>query len=131
MLPRLLIGAGVLLLIGCQQSREPDRRMAPHTSDSAAPWVPSLTVERAKSYTPEEAKAILIARAAVENQAKECRGWPPNIMGYNVSHVQGRWSVYIQFVGIWDNDKPIPAPSFFTVVNIDAEWKVTSIVGGA
>jgi hypothetical protein len=131
MLPRLLIGAGVLLLIGCQQSREPDRRIAPHTSNLENPWVPSLSIESAKSYTPEEAKAILIARAAVENQAKESGGGQPEIMGFNVSHVQGRWSVYIQFVGIWDNDKPIPAPSFFTVVNIDAEWKVTSIVGGA
>src|SRR5438105_1579143 len=71
------------------------------------------------------------ARAAVERQAQQAGQPEPAIMGFRATRTARGWSVYVQFVGLWEQGKPMGAPGSFCVVNIDGDWNVTQITGGA
>jgi hypothetical protein len=120
---------GSLAVAGCTATRSTEAVSA--TQPSAPPWTPALSPEQARRLTPDEAKAILVARAALEQQAKES-GFPsPNIMAYKVTGTAVGWEVHVSYVGAAYDGKVVGAPGYFSVVYIDHAWNVTRIVGGA
>lgn len=94
-------------------------------------WTAAISPERVAAWSPQEAKAVLVAWAAVERSSKHAGAARPDIMEFRVKGVPSGWEVYVQFVGGYDEGKPLPMPGNFCVVQIGPDWKVIRIVGGA
>ena len=120
----------LLALQGCVTTETRTFR-EPTLPSSPTRWAVGLTPERARSLSPEEAKAVLIARAYLEGRAKDAAGLRPDILEFRPSRMDRGWSVYVGFVGFWNNDEPQGAPGYFCTVYINENWEVTSVVGGA
>jgi hypothetical protein len=116
------------MMVGCAQPSPPPPKLA---QTERADWTVPVTPQHAKEWTPEEAKAVLVARAAVEQMAKLANAPVPDIMEFRVTPELGGWSVYVQYVGAYVDGKAYPAPGFFAVVEIGRDWNVRRIVGGA
>jgi hypothetical protein len=95
------------------------------------PWTSPLSPDEVKEWSPQEAKAVLVAWAAVMRESKQAGGHAPDIMKFVVKPVPTGWEVFVQYVGVYVDGKPMPAPSYFAVVEIDPNWRVIRIVGGA
>lgn len=90
-----------------------------------------MTVEQAMSLSPEEAKAIAIARAAVERDNFAAGYGAPQIMEFKVRKTDTGWSVYVGFVGLWDQGRPYKSIGNFCTVELDRDWQVRRVMGGA
>ena len=120
--PVVLLLALQALAAGCTSSRTDMGK----TYSPPPVWTAPLTPEQVKKWSPQEAKAVLIAWAAIQQATKQ-----PDIMEFRVKPIPTGWEVYVQYVGGHVDGKPITMPGGFAVVNIDSDWKVTRIVGGA
>lgn len=117
---------GLLALVGgCASSRTPAATRCPPA------WTAPLTPEQVTKWLPQEAKAVLLAWAAVQQASKQAGRLAPDIMEFRVEPISNGWDVYIQYVGVYVDGKPTKTPGSFTVVYIDSDWQVTRIVGGA
>ena len=130
MLQRLAAPCILGTIVGCgSTSNRPS--VVQREQPATAPWTVAITPQRAREWTPEEAKAVLVARAALDEQAKRANAPAPDIIEFRVTPEPNGWSVYVEFVGYYVDGKAGPAPGYFTVVEIDREWNVTRTIGGA
>ena len=116
-------------LVGCvseMRSPKESSHEAPEKKAFAA-----LSLEEAQRLTPDEAKAIVVARAAVEEAAAKTGGEMPQIMNLHVGRNGSGWVIHVQYVGGWFEGRPIGMAGNFADVLIDDKWEVTRIVGGA
>lgn len=126
----------VLLLLmasasGCCASRGGTHSSSPPATQTDA-WQPSLSVEQASALPLDQAKAVLVARAALEQNAKRSGYPPPNVMAFRVTpRSPDGWEVYVEYVGASVDGQPISAPGYFCTVYIAGDWSVSRIVGGA
>jgi hypothetical protein len=81
-----------------------------------------MTVREAASLSPEEAKAIVVARAAVEAQSGE--GIHAR---FRAEPVPDGWSVHVKFIPPVGYVTPT---GYFCNVYLDAQFNVRKIVGG-
>lgn len=105
----------------------------PNSQPSAARarWIATLSPQQVSALSPEEAKAILLARATIEQRARDAGLPQPQVLEYRVRGNSDGWAVYVQYVGVWDEGKPRPAPGYFSTVYIDRNWAIRKVVGGA
>jgi len=116
-------------LTGCaahENSVPSNRSMA-----ASARWIATLSPQQVSALSPEEAKAILLARAAIEQRAQDVGSPQPQVLEYRVNLTSDGWTVHVQYVGLWFEGKPHPAPGYFSTVYIDRNWAVRNVVGGA
>ena len=126
---RILPVAAILLLAGCYT--EISRQRTTTASNYPKKWVPAVSLHAAQALSADEAKAILIARAAVEEMNRDSSE-PPAILELAPTREEDGWSVHVTFVGGYGGDgSPGRGPGYFCVVKIDKAWKVTGIVSGA
>jgi hypothetical protein len=125
----------VAVLSGCvttaRYTFSADTISSPSTNKSVPMWNVAITAEMAKAFSPDAAKAVLIAIAAVEECAKQYGCDRPDILDIRPEKNNKGWSVFVGFVGYWDDGKSGPMPGNFNSVQIDENWNVISIVGGA
>lgn len=129
-LRRLSVACVLATSVGCGSTSD-HPSVARHEDPTTAPWTVAITPQRAREWTPEEAKAVLIARAAVDELAKRANAPAPEILEFRVTPEPSGWSVYVEFVGYYVEGKAGPAPGYFTVIEIDRNWNITRVVGGA
>lgn len=128
---RTLIGLSVLLALqGCATTETRTFR-EPTLPSLPTRWAVGMTPERVRALTPEEAKAVLIAQAYLEASAKDARELRPEILEFRPTRIDRGWSVYVGFVGFWNDDEPQGGIGYFCTVHISENWEVTSVVGGA
>jgi hypothetical protein len=123
----LFIVAG---LSGCAAT-ETSTFPAPTTTTNPQMWNVSVSPEMAKSLSPDAAKAVLVALAALEDDAKRGGAMRPDILDIRPTRTANGWSVFVAFVGFWLDGKPGGMPGNFCTVEIDKDWNVTRIMGGA
>ena len=117
-------------LVGCQHR-------ATRTCVEAKPlqqfdaWAVSLTPVEASELSGDEAKAIVVARAAIEQQAKDRNAEAPKILKLIARRTNAGFDVHVEYVGYTYRGAVGGAPGFFSSVRIDRDWNVTAIVGGA
>jgi hypothetical protein len=81
--------------------------------------------------TSDEAKAIVVARAALEEAAAKAGDAMPQIMEVHATRNEKGWIVHVQYVGGWFEGRPMGMAGFFSDVFIDERWEVKRIGGGA
>lgn len=113
--------------IGC--SRPPQTTVTAPLS--AASWTAPLTPGQVARWSPQEAKAVLIAWAALQCRYKQIGARAPDVMDFQIHASPKGWEVHVQLAGGYVDGKAIGAPGYFEVVEIGADWKVIRIVGGA
>jgi hypothetical protein len=121
----LLIG-----LVGCVSEMKGQSATAPPEAPQRKAFA-TISVQEAQRLAPDEAKAIIIARAAVEEAAAKTGGEMPQIMGIGASRNGNGWVVHVQYVGGWFEGRPTGMAGFFADVLINEKWEVTRIGGGA
>lgn len=94
-------------------------------------WSVSISPEQAAVLTPDAAKAVLVARAYLEQQSKNASATQPQFLSFEPTASRSGWDVRVQFVGAWRNGEPTAGPGFFTIIQIDRQWKVVRLRGGA
>lgn len=114
---------------GCDSTRTVTATVPPAMPPPA--WNSPLSPDEVKEWSPQEAKAVLVAWAAVMRESKQAGGPVPDIMKFVVKPVPTGWEVHVQYVGGYVDGKPIPMSGNFAVVEIDPNWKIIRIVGGA
>jgi hypothetical protein len=118
----------VSILGGC--TTETTRTNMPTVSLSPVDWTVGETSGRAAALTGDQAKAVLIARAYVDEQARKPEtgtglpGRQPQFIDFQPRQSADGWDVYVEFVGTWINDRPARSPGHSAVVRIDRRWKV-------
>ena len=126
-----LIAPCLIALLSCGCYSEVSQKTVTTAVGYRKKWLPAISLDQAQALSPDEAKAILIARAAVE-QANLRQPEPPAILRLTPERDGTGWSVHVTFVGLYDSDgTPMPGPGYFCVVHIDKDWHVTAITGGA
>lgn len=117
-------------LTACQSS---ESSVSSRTQEKAnpAPWVTSITPEDVKTLSPDEAKAILLAHAVIENNAKRAGRPAPEILHFYPKATADGWDVHVEYVAFWDNGRPYSGPGFFTDVLIGRDWQIIRMSGGA
>ena len=123
--------AVVALVCGCQSSGKREQLPTDQHRDQPKNWIPALTLAEAQSCSLHVAKAILIARAALEEQAHNSGFGEPQVMEFRVEDTPTDIIVRASYVGMWDQGRPFPAPGYFSTVYIGKDWHVEKIVGGA
>ena len=120
-----------MIFSGCT-STETYTSPPPQVDKSKIPWHVAIPLHQAQALSPEEAKAILVARAALEKGSRDANGAAPDFYQFNPSRTEdGGWSVFVGFVAFYDGGKAYPGAGYFCVVYLDKNWTVTKIVGGA
>lgn len=115
--------AAVASAAGCASSR----KNAPAPPTPPAGWFAAFTPEQARALTPDEAKAVAVARAAVEKDMMELSG-----LELKAERTTDGWSVRVtHFSFDWQLPHRFRMPGNFCVVYIDRQWNVTRVVGGA
>lgn len=117
-------------LTACESGEKSTDSQRPAQSN-VAQWAPSLAPDDVMALSPDEAKAILLARSVVEKNAKLAGQPAPEISHFYPTATADGWDVHVEYVAFWNNGKPFPGPGFFTVVRIRRNWKVVQVIGGA
>ena len=126
--PALAMVSVMLISIGLGCAPQSNVNMA--QLDSSPPrnvgrWLPSVSQFQAQNFDPDTAKAVLIARAAIEQSASDAHGPRPEIAELRpIDEGDRGWSVYVRYGGLQ------PAGSF-SAVSISKDWKTVHIQGGA
>src|SRR2546421_2375298 len=121
----LLIGLG-----GCMSEMRSQKVIAPPQATQKKAFA-TVSLQEAQRLAPDEAKAILVARAAVEEAAAKAGAEMPQIMDLHVSRNGSGWVVHVQYVGGFFEGRPIGMAGNFAAVFIDDKWEVIRIGGGA
>jgi hypothetical protein len=108
-----------------------EKEAQPSASPKALNWTPPLSPEQVSGWSPEEAKAVLIAWSTVDRNAKNAGTAAPDIVSFRVTPCPEGWQVYVQFVGTYLGGKPVAAPGYFAVLTISRDWQVLRTAGGA
>lgn len=124
----LLMLATSFALCGC---RAPSPPQSPPAPERHPEWTVPLSPEQARNWSPRQAKAVLIAMTAVQQESKNGGYPPPDMMEIRPQVTPTGYDVYVQFAGAYIDGKPVGIPGGFVVVSINADWKVTRIIGGA
>ena len=127
MLRQVLLGAVVLIIAGCVsepagQTTVPD--------EAKRLWSLGISPEQAAALPPEPAKAVLVARAYLEQQAKNANATQPQFLSFEPTASRSGWDVRVQFVGAWRNGDPTAGPGFLTIIQIDRQWRIVRLRGG-
>lgn len=117
-------------LASCQSS-ETSVSPQPRASLNPAHWVPAMTPDDATALSPDEAKAILLARSVVEENAKRAGQPAPEILHFYPKATEDGWDVHVEYLAFWHNGEPSSAAGFFTEVLIGRNWKIIRVIGGA
>ena len=125
---RILVGAVVAITAGCV-SEHVEQTTTP--AEAKGLWAVGVSPERAAALPPEPAKAVLVARAYLEQQAKNANTTQPQFLSFEPTASRSGWDVRVQFVGAWRNGEPTAGPGFFTIIQIDRQWRVVRLRGGA
>jgi len=126
MKPSILLVLLVTALSGCSAKQSTNAG-----SVSPSNWTAAISPTQARNLSPQEAKAILVAVGAIELQAKTEGAARPDTVDFKARPSPNGWEVYVQFGGGYADGKPVPMPGNFVTVEIDSNWNVTRIVGGA
>ena len=115
--------ACAIALAGCTTNA--NKPGGPTTAPSTSPgWFSSFTAEQAQGLSPDEAKAVLIARAAIEKQLPE-----PTPLAFELDRGPQGFSVKVaRFQAGQFGAKLFPLGRF-AVVYIDNQWNVVGIEG--
>ena len=98
---------------------------------SSVSWVPPLAPGEVKALSPDEAKAVLMARSVIEENAKKEGQAAPQILHFYPKATADGWDVHVEYVAFWTNGKPTSGAGFFADVLIGRNWKVIKVIGGA
>jgi hypothetical protein len=91
-----------------------------HPSDT---WPPDISMEQVRALTPDECRAILIARAALESRENA------EIHAHFAVERRGEdWIVTVTYTARPGHRMP---PGSFAGVIIAADWTIKDIIGGA
>src|SRR2546421_10481801 len=89
----LLIGLG-----GCVSEMRSQKVIAPPEAPQKKAFA-TISLQDAQRLALDEAKAVVVARAAVEEAAVKAGGEMPQIMNLHVSRNGSGWGGHVQFVG--------------------------------
>lgn len=117
-------------LTACQSSHT-NNSTETRVGSSSIPWVSALASGEVNALSPDEAKAVLLARSVVEESAKLAGQAAPQILHFYPKATEDGWDVHVEYVAFWINGKPFSGPGFFTDVLIGRNWKVIRVIGGA
>ena len=116
------------IITGCVAG--PPQRSLTQVPLLATDWTVATPGDRAAALSGDEAKSVLIARAYIEELVRK-RGADnnesssqPQFLDFQPRPSAQGWDVYVEFVGKWVDDKPVPLPGYSAVVRIDRRWKV-------
>src|SRR5579872_1459730 len=98
---RPLLPLAALLLTGCYT--EVSRTKTTTAADYPKKWVPAVSLHAAQAFSADQAKAILVARAAIEEMNRD-KPDPPAMLELTPTRDQEGWSVRITFVGLYGPD---------------------------
>jgi len=93
-------------------------------------WTPGVAAEKAKELSPEAAKAVLVARAYLDERAKQSGRSQPQYLAFEPTRTNSGWEVRVKFVARWENGEPVEAQGYEVVVALDPQWKVTRFGAG-
>src|SRR5436190_14865739 len=96
----LLIGLG-----GCVSEMRSQKVIAPPAAPQRRAFA-TISLQDAHRLAVDEAKAIVVARAAVEEAAAKTGGEMPQIMNLHVSRNGSGWVIHVQYVGGWFEGRP-------------------------
>src|SRR6185436_18856335 len=113
---RLLPLIVAIFLGGCKSNNGSELKTAQAPARKA---FATISLQAAQQLTSDEAKAIVVARAAVEEAAAKAGEETPQIMEFRVSRNQSGWIVHVQYIGGWFEGRPIGMAGFFSDVFID------------
>src|SRR5437763_7506178 len=97
----LIVAVPFAFPTGCSYSSPP----TPHAFEEPRKWVSALTESQASSMSPEAAKAVVVARARIEADAKVQGLSAPQILEFGPQPTEGGWPVYADVAGLWYGDK--------------------------
>lgn len=117
-------------LTACQTGHT-DNSTERRVGSGSIPWVPTLTPDEVKAISPDEAKAVLLARSVIEENAKKAGRAAPEILHFYPKATEDGWDVHVEYVAFWTNGKPYSGAGFFSDVRIGRNWKVIQVIGGA
>jgi len=120
--------AALLIAAGCISERVGETTVP---AEAKGLWAVGVSPEQAAGLAGDAAKAVLVARAYLEQQAKNANAPQPQFLGFDPSPSHSGWDVRVQFVGVWRNGEPTPGPGYFAMLQIDRQWKVARVRGGA
>src|SRR5260221_6425337 len=91
-----LVTLGLLLTVaGCcglsQRAEDPPLQQPSLPSN----WTATLSPELVRNWSPEEAKAVLVALASEQQSSKQAGSPPPDIRMFKVTTTPAGWEVYV------------------------------------
>jgi hypothetical protein len=132
---RILILLLLNSTVGCAVADQRSPVKAERDRDPPDRWVVPLSPKQVESMSPDEAKAVLLARSFLEQDYKEQGAAAPSILEFRAAATPEGWQVYVQFVGYWikarNGWQAGPAMGNFCVVSIGKDWRVKHISPGA
>jgi hypothetical protein len=118
-----VFAGSVVAVGGCTSNA--NKPGGPTTSPSTSPgWFTSFTAEQAQALTPDEAKAVLIARTAIEKQLPE-----PIPLAFELDRGPQGFSVKVTRFQAGQFGAKLFPMGRFAVVYIDNQWNVVGIEG--
>lgn len=123
--PLLAAPLALAMLGGCArpcpapQATADPRDSRPELDSSTSP---RLTVQRARAVTPDEAKAILVARAAIEQEYRTADDWRAELQ-FEAHRAGKRWLVSVQ--RMYHRAGVVSTVPLGLTVEIDEEWNAT------
>jgi hypothetical protein len=113
----------------CNHAPEPSTTMS--EPEGQPGWFMSPTTSEVAALSPEQAKALLVARAYVEAQATRSQ-----MLKFQVTPASdgNGFEVMVSYMvadGHPHSARLIGMPGGFTVFQVDRNWKIVKIMGGA
>jgi hypothetical protein len=92
-------------------------------------WTPGVTGEQARALEPATAKAVLLARATLDERARQAGRSQPQYVSFAPSRSDDGWQVEVKYVARWDNGEPVNVPEATVVILVDRHWNVIRFGG--
>jgi hypothetical protein len=92
-------------------------------------WTVGVTGEQARALEPAAAKAVLLARATLDERARQAGRSQPQYVSFTPSRSGDGWQVEVKYVARWDNGQPVDVPEATVVILIDRHWNVIHFGG--
>lgn len=124
---RVLMLIAALVLAGCQETVT---HGVEETSPNPLDWTAAVPVDQARKSSGDEAKALLIARAYVEAEAKKADEPQPQFFSMTAAPLASGWRIHFEFVARWNNDQPSTGPGYWRDLELDKDWKVVRSTAG-
>ena len=93
-------------------------------------WTPAVAPNQATQLSPDAAKAVLVARAYLDERAKQAGRSQPQYLSFEPTRNNSGWQVRVKYVARWENGEPVEAQGYSLVVALDPQWKVIRLGAG-